>query len=88
MENIDDNATFVEKLNWLEKHYYIPSARDWIRLRHFCNSLAHDYPCEPSVKLQLLKQLMSYCDELECIFEQVKHRYLLDVQANGLLDIS
>ncbi|MEI6285936.1 MAG: hypothetical protein WCP79_05485 [Bacillota bacterium] len=79
-ENISDDATFVEKLNWLEKNNYLSAAADWIKLRQFRNSLAHEYPGEPQLKLRLLKKLLVHCAEMVAIYTKVKDKYFVSIE--------
>ena len=79
-ENISDDATFVEKLNWLEKNNYLSAAADWIELRQFRNSLAHEYPGEPQLKLRLLKKLLVHCTEIVVIYAKVKDKYFVAIE--------
>lgn len=47
-EPISPDATFAEKLDWLERVGALPSAEEWKKLHVESNAIAHEYPDIPS----------------------------------------
>lgn len=50
-----NRLTFIDKLNHLEKLYYLDDANWWLDLREIRNNLTHDYPDNAALCDQLNK---------------------------------
>lgn len=57
-EPIAPEASFIEKLQRLERLGAVASAADWKLLREMRNALAHDYPDAPQLQAAWLNQLL------------------------------
>lgn len=55
-EDLNNDMTFIDKLNRLEKLGIIKSAELWITMRQTRNHLAHEYPDEPELTAEYLNQ--------------------------------
>jgi len=63
-----DLATFIDKVNKLEKIGAIESASAWLRLREMRNQFAHDYPDDPEIQAGLLNKAYGMADDLlDCL---------------------
>ena len=58
-EPVAPEATFIEKLQRLERLGAVRSAADWKLLRELRNALANDYPNAPELQAAWLNRLMS-----------------------------
>lgn len=58
-EPVAPEATFIEKLQRLERLGAVRSAADWKLLRELRNALAHEYPDAPELQAAWLNRLMS-----------------------------
>lgn len=58
-EPIAPDASFAEKLNWLERIGALPSAEDWKRLRVARNAIAHDYPDDPALQAAAINRFLN-----------------------------
>ncbi len=58
-EPVAPEATFIEKLQRLERLGAVPSAADWKLLRALRNALAHDCPDAPELQAAWLNRLMT-----------------------------
>lgn len=67
-----DLATFIDKLNKLEKIGAIDSAAIWLRLREMRNQFAHEYPDDPEIQVSLLNKAYSMAGDLLEAFEHVQ----------------
>ncbi|MEI6285322.1 MAG: hypothetical protein WCP79_02370 [Bacillota bacterium] len=76
-EPLDETATFIDKLNRLEKLGVIESALQWLELRKVRNSLAHEYPDDPDIRFAALQELIAATNKLIEIFERIE-RYLVE----------
>lgn len=70
-EPIDPDATFAEKLNWLERMGVIPSADEWRQLRLARNAIAHEYPDEPDVRVSQLNLFVAAVSRLCQVFSGI-----------------
>jgi len=57
-------ATFVDKLNRLEKIGAIPSATAWLKTREMRNQFAHDYPDDPELQASLFNKAFDLAEEM------------------------
>lgn len=76
-EPISPDATFAEKLNWLERMGALPSAEEWKRLRVARNAIAHEYPDEPELRASSVNHFLDGAMLLNALYESVR-RYLLE----------
>jgi len=70
-EPITPNATFAEKLNWLERMGALPSAEEWKKLRVARNAIAHEYPDDPELRASAINSFMDCAMRLGMIHEFV-----------------
>ena len=71
-EPVAPEATFVEKLQRLERLGAVRSAADWKLLRELRNALAHDYPDAPELQAAWLNRLMSSIPMLLAMAQQAQ----------------
>ena len=69
-----ENYTFIDKLNFLEKKGYLPSAQWWIALRILRNQLAHEYPEGESDLTQAINLLFKKSHEVLEYWEALKNK--------------
>lgn len=72
MQEWQDEAPFVDKLNRAEKLGLIPSAFQWQELREIRNQTAHEYPAQPELVLANLRNLMLQVPVLEMAHDQLQ----------------
>lgn len=70
-EPISSSATFVEKLNRLERLGAIPSVEEWKKLRTARNAIAHEYPDDPELRLSAIKRFLDGATKLSMLFRFV-----------------
>ena len=58
-EPVAPEASFIEKLQRLERLGAVPSAAEWKLLRELRNALAHDYPDAPELQAAWLNRLVA-----------------------------
>lgn len=58
-EPVAPEASFIEKLQRLERLGAVPSAAEWKLLRELRNALAHDYPDAPDLQAAWLNRLVA-----------------------------
>jgi hypothetical protein len=71
-ESVSANATFVEKLNRLERIGAIPSADEWKKFRVVRNALAHDYPDDPELRTSAVNRFLEGALNLSSFFQFVR----------------
>jgi len=71
-EPIAPDATFVEKLNWLERMGALPSAEDWKKLRIARNAIAHEYPDDHALRASALNHFVHGAKQLLELHEFVR----------------
>ncbi|MBI5529193.1 MAG: hypothetical protein HY897_22945 [Deltaproteobacteria bacterium] len=71
-EPIPPEATFAEKLNWLEKMGALRSAEEWKELRVARNAIAHEYPDEPDLRAGALNRFLADAKRLNTLYESVR----------------
>lgn len=76
-EPIAPDATFVEKLNWLERMGALPSAEEWKKLRVARNAIAHEYPDDPELGASAINRFLDGAIRLNALYEFVS-KYLLE----------
>ena len=81
-EPVAPEATFVEKLQRLERLGAVRSAADWKLLRELRNAQAHDYPDAPELQAAWLNRLMSSTPTLLGM-AQVAQAFALRLQPLG-----
>jgi hypothetical protein len=75
-EPIAPDATFAEKLNWLERMGALPSAEEWKKLRVARNAIAHEYPDDRDLRASAINRFFDGAMQLKTLYEFVS-RYLL-----------
>ena len=65
-------ATFIDKVNRLEKIGAIESAEEWLILRELCNAFSHDYPEESEMNAATLNRAMPLAEQLLAVYEKIK----------------
>ncbi len=76
-------ATFIEKLQRLERLGAVASAADWKLLRELRNALAHDYPDAPALQAAWLNRLMTSVPVLLNMARSA-HEFARRIGLNGL----
>lgn len=76
-EPIAPDATFTEKLNWLERMGALPSAEEWKKLRVARNAIAHEYPDDRDLRSSAINRFFNGALQLNALYEFVS-RYLLE----------
>ena len=74
-EPIPPEATFAEKLNWLERIEALPSAAEWKKLRAARNAIAHEYPDDPELRASAINRFLDGAMQLNALYEFV-NKYL------------
>lgn len=62
-EPLEESATYIDKLNQLERLGVIESSHRWRELRALRNRLTHDYP-DPAIRAQILNDTIDNAPEL------------------------
>lgn len=75
----DDNMTMLDVLNRLEKLRIIESVEAWDTLREIRNSLTHEYPEEPQLRLDNIQLALAGYLQLKQIIANIEHA----LQARG-----
>ena len=75
-EPIAPDATFAEKLNWLERMGALPSAEEWKKLRVARNAIAHEYPDDRDLRASAINRFFAGAMQLNVLYQFVG-RYLL-----------
>ena len=75
-EPIASDASFAEKLNWLERMGALPSAEQWKKLRTARNAIAHEYPDAPALQAGAINRFLDGATQLNALYEFVG-QYLL-----------
>ena len=76
-EPIAPDATFAEKLNWLERMGALPSAEEWKKLRVARNAIAHEYPDDHALRASAINRFFDGAIQLNALYEFVS-KYLLE----------
>lgn len=76
-EPITPDATFAEKLNWLERMGVLPSADEWKKLRIVRNAIAHEYPDDPELRASAINRFVDGAMRL-CVLHEFVTAYLLE----------
>ncbi len=76
-EPIAPDATFAEKLNWLERMGALPSAEEWKKLRVARNAIAHEYPDDRDLRASAINRFFAGAIQLNALHKFVS-RYLLE----------
>jgi len=75
-EPIAPDATFAEKLNWLERMGALPSAEEWKKLRVARNAIAHEYPDDKELQSSAINRFFNGAVQLNALYGFVS-QYLL-----------
>lgn len=70
-EPIAPDATFAEKLNWLERIGALPAAEEWKHLRIARNALAHEYPDDPELRASAANRFLDGAMRLNALYTGV-----------------
>lgn len=76
-EPIAPDATFAEKLNWLERMRALPSVEEWKKLRVARNAIAHEYPDDYELRASAINRSLDGARQLNALYEFV-NKYLLE----------
>ena len=76
-EPIAPDATFAEKLNWLERMGALPSAEEWKKLRVARNAIAHEYSDDHELRASAINRSLNGAMQLNALYKFVS-RYLLE----------
>ena len=71
-EQVPGNATFVEKLNRLERIGAIHSAAEWKKFRIVRNSFAHEYPEDAELRVSAINHFVQGAEDLNVFYKQIK----------------
>jgi len=58
------DATFIDRVNKLEKVHILPSKQEWIKIRDLRNHITHEYPDNPQLMVDNLNQCVEYSKHL------------------------
>ena len=72
MQEWQDEAPFIDKLNRAEKLGLIPSAMHWQELRGIRKQTAHEYPAQPELVVANLRNLLLQVPALEAAHDQLQ----------------
>jgi len=84
LEYIGENGegTFLDILDRLEKLGFISSSKEWIKIRHLRNKIAHEYPEENEELKEDLILAIEYLQEIETtLFKMINY-----LKEKGLYD--
>jgi hypothetical protein len=76
-EPIASDATFAEKLNWLERMGALPSADEWKKLRVARNAIAHEYPDDRELRASAVNRFFNGVNQLNELYKYVS-KYVLE----------
>ena len=76
-EPIASDATFAEKLNWLERMGALPSADEWKKLRVARNAIAHEYPDDLDLRVSAINRFFNGVKQLNELHKYVS-KYVLE----------
>lgn len=68
----EDAATFIDKLNKLEKLNYISEVDWWMELRELRNQITHDYPDDYEILAKHFCALIERANELVIFWDELK----------------
>jgi hypothetical protein len=81
LEPENEEASFIDILNKLEKLKILPSAELWLEFRSLRNELSHEYPDQTDLTVENLNRLFSlmpsFLDLYKHLTEAIKARSLL-----------
>lgn len=78
----NENITFIDSLNNLEKLGFLESASEWMNLREKRNKIAHQYDDEPFEMTQAINDILNQKEILKAIYLNIRdqsRRYLNSV---------
>ena len=76
-EPIASDATFAEKLNWLERMGALPSADEWKKLRVARNAIAHEYPDDQDLRVSAVNRFFNGVNQLNELHKYV-NKYVFE----------
>lgn len=71
-EQVPSHATFVEKLNRLERIGAIDAAAHWQKFRIVRNALAHEYPEATELRISSINHFVQGAEDLYVFFNGIK----------------
>ena len=71
-EPISSTATFVEKLNRLERIGVMPSADEWKQLRVARNAVAHEYPDDLELRASAINRFLAGAKQLNLQYHFIR----------------
>lgn len=71
VEEWQENAPFLDKINRAEKLGLLPSVEQWQILRELRNQTAHEYPDQPELVKANLARLLAHVPDLETIYQHM-----------------
>jgi len=80
-EPSDENISFLDLLNKLEKLNFLENTKEWIQLRDKRNKIAHQYDDEPFEMTQAINDILNQKNIIKAIYLKMKQkseRYLND----------
>ena len=82
-EPIASDATFAEKLNWLERIGALPSADEWKKLRVARNAIAHEYPDDQDLRASAINCFFNGVNQLNELHNYVGKYVLVHFPSLG-----
>ena len=73
-EPFEENITFIDLLNRLEKLGFLENTKEWINLRDKRNQIAHQYDDEPYEMTQAINGLLNQKNILKAIYLKIKNK--------------
>lgn len=67
-----DDETFLDRLNLLEKRGAIPSAETWNEIRAIRNQMTHEYPDAPELNAANLNRVIDSIESLRLALDQAE----------------
>lgn len=81
----EDDLSFIDKLQKLEKLEYIDSARWWMQLRDIRNQLAHDYPGSEALLVLHFNQAIPDIKKLLVAWKEIEKSAVIPILVRGPL---
>ncbi len=75
LEGDNDQRTFIDNLNILEKHNLLDNKAQWDELREMRNTLTHDYPNDISFQIEKLNKVIQCKETLVSIYSNIKNKF-------------
>ncbi len=75
LEGDNDQRTFIDNLNILEKHSLLNNKTEWDELREMKNTLTHDYPNDIAFQIEKLNNVIHCKQTLLAIYSKIKNKF-------------